>query len=150
VDRTPTVFQDLQSGLVVPVMDNALQHVRVCSGGNAFEEISADDFAALAYWLLPQGGRPSDHGGQIVQNTAQARVRREDSDKKQAMASAHINDSFKLGEIVRTDDGSNVSRRGTHRGVEYSGILRMPGQVLEEWGAVYAFERRLSGPNRML
>jgi hypothetical protein len=63
VDRTPTVFQDLQSGLVVPVMDNALQHVRVCSGGNSFEEISADDFAPLAYRLLPEGGRADDYGG---------------------------------------------------------------------------------------
>ena len=85
-----------------------------------------------------------------MQNTAQARVRREDSGEKYAMASAHIDDSFKLGEVVRADDGSNVGRRGTHRSVEYSGVLRMPAQVIEKWGAVYAFERRLSGPNRLL
>jgi hypothetical protein len=29
VDRSPAVFQDRQSGLVIPVMNNALQYVRV-------------------------------------------------------------------------------------------------------------------------
>ena len=66
------------------------------------------------------------------------------------MASAHIDDSSKLGEVVRADDGSEVVWRGTHRGVEDSSIVRMPSQVFEEWGAVYAFERRLPGPNRLI
>src|SRR5215510_11969028 len=66
------------------------------------------------------------------------------------MASAHIDDSFKPREIVRADDGSQVVWRGTHRGVEDSSIVLMPGHVLEEWGAVYGFERRLPGPNRFL
>ncbi len=56
------------------------------------------------------------------------------------MASAYINDSFKLGEVVRADDGSDVVWRGTHCSVEDSGIIRMRGQVLEKWGAGYAFE----------
>src|SRR5215470_11864767 len=66
------------------------------------------------------------------------------------MASAHIDDSFKPGEVVRADDGSQVVWRGTHRGVEDGSIVRMPGHVIEEWGAVYCFERRLPGPNRLL
>src|SRR6266568_1398623 len=78
-DRPPAVFQDLQSGLVVPVMDDALQHVRVRSRGNSFEEISADDFAPLAYRLLPQGGRASDYAGQIVKDATQTRIGSEDS-----------------------------------------------------------------------
>jgi hypothetical protein len=64
------------------------------------------------------------------------------------MASAHINDSFKHGEIVRTDDGGKVGRRGTHRRVEYGGVLGMARQVVEERGAAYAFECRLYGPNQ--
>jgi hypothetical protein len=48
VDRTSAVLQDLQGGLAVPEMDNALQDVRVCSAGNFPEEISTDDFAPLA------------------------------------------------------------------------------------------------------
>src|SRR5215831_11580324 len=121
-------------------MDNALQQVRVCSGGNFFEEISADDFAPPAYRLLPEGGGAGDYGGQVVKDTAQARVGREDSGKKPAMASAHIDDSLKLGEVVCAGDGSQVVRRGTHRSVEDISIVRMPGHVLEEWGAVDAFE----------
>jgi hypothetical protein len=66
------------------------------------------------------------------------------------MASAHIDDSLKLGEVVRADDGSHVVWRGTHRGVEDSSVVRMPGQVFEECGAVQAFERRLPGSNRLL
>jgi hypothetical protein len=34
--------------------------------------------------------------------------------------------------------------------VEDSSVVRMPGQVFEECGAVYEFERRLLGSNRLL
>src|SRR5262245_59015395 len=66
------------------------------------------------------------------------------------MASAHIDDPFKPGEVVRPGDSSQVVWRGTHRGVEDSSIVRMPGHVLEEWRAEYSLERRSPGPNRFL
>jgi hypothetical protein len=63
-------------------MDNLLQSVRVRSCGNSFEKISTDDRAALAYRLLQQGGCTGNDRRQIVKDTAQARVGREDCGEK--------------------------------------------------------------------
>jgi hypothetical protein len=42
----PAVYQDRQRGVVVPIVDDAAEEVRVTVSGHCFEEVACDDLAA--------------------------------------------------------------------------------------------------------
>src|SRR4029453_10869983 len=91
-----------------------------------------------------------DHGRQILEHTARLRVRVEDGCEKRAVASAHVDDSPKLREIVCCDDFGDIRRHRAHGSIENRSILGILREVSEKRGSVHALECYLPCPNALV
>jgi len=73
-DRASTISQDLQSALVIPVVDYTFENVSVCSYGNCLKEIPTQHFAAADKGTRAQFSSVSYNRREIVENALQFRV----------------------------------------------------------------------------
>src|SRR5712691_9923582 len=93
--------QDGQALVLIPVMNNVREDIRVATGGNALEEIASldRDSTGKTVRLNERGCFPNDVR-LIKQDTTGADVALENFDQQIAGAAANVNYGLELGEVV--------------------------------------------------
>ena len=142
--------QDRARVLVLPVVDDALEQIRVAAFGHCLEEVAALDPAAIRdagrfEHLVPRPRRraPGRRGLPV------ARIRGEHVCEQGAVPAADIDERPEAGEVERLDErGIRGAGERLHRRVEEHALLGPVGPVAPDVLAVHVLERVLPGTGR--
>src|SRR5579864_3537666 len=147
-DRIAASAKNAIANIVVPVVDDAFEHVGICALGHSLEEISANYLAAIEHARRLQVVRLRDDLGLIEQYASRGSVGLQDFREQPAASTAYVDDAPKLAEIIRArDDGVLRVGHVCHPAVEaYLGI-RMSAEIIEETDSMNMPEGTLAGLN---
>ena len=93
-DRRAAARQDRQRVVVLPVVQDGLEHVGVGALGHRLEEAAGDDLAALAH------DRALDHVGLVEEDAAHLGVRLEHRAEEGTAATADVDHGREAPEVV--------------------------------------------------
>src|SRR5262245_52340244 len=107
--RAPAFPQNCRGTVVVPVMNDILQHIRITTDRHGLEEIARDTITAVSKAFRAQALlRAFDHRRLIEKDGGCPRAGLEDRRDQRAMPTAHVYDPRTLPETVCIDDSSGV------------------------------------------
>src|SRR5262249_4378169 len=96
-----TVPEDHQALVVVPVVNDVLQYIRLRTARDGREEVTGDNLAALREtFCLNVLPRSRDHLGLVIQNTTQLGVRLQNRQEERPLTAAHIDQCLKGREVI--------------------------------------------------
>ena len=134
-ERVPTAREQLHARVVVPVVDDRLEHVSIATGRHRVEEVTSDDLDACADpGAFEDGPRVGDDDRKIEQHPGTARVRGEDGGEQRARPTTDIADPPPGRPRVRVSDHVLLeARRCFHRVVEQTSRVGVDlGEVAPE------------------
>ena len=148
-DRRTARLEDADRLLVVPVVHDGLEHVRVAAAWDAVEEAAADDLASIGDAHLREKLRGMSHDVWLIeQHTPSLCIGAQDVSQERAVPATDVHDSTESTEVIRGDDRSAELRRQTdHRPVEDVALVRVVGAVVPRTHPVRESKRVLSGPH---
>ena len=128
-----TICENGDRAVVVPILDDTLEDVRVGTNGHVLEKVSGD---GLAPHRQPTRGDlflGAIHRMRLVEdNPVQMGIRLQNADQQRAVPAADINNRAERGEIVRGHHRHCIESRDiSHGRVEGRVIFRTPRWVFE-------------------
>ena len=144
--RLPAIDEDRDAIVLVPVMDDVRQQVRITSCWNVLEEIDGFDGEAIGEAArFDQRGCFTNDVREVGENAARSRVTLENRGQQITRPAADVNDSLAAREVTRGGDRNGlVAVEANHRLVEVRRFLRMLRQIAKDRRAKLLLHRGLA------
>src|SRR5262249_39779991 len=143
------IFQDLNGGLVGPVVDDVAQMVRIRTGRHRFHKIAADELRTVRYTFAIDGGAASiDYVCLVEEYAAHLWTALHDSRQHVAVSGADVSKCGHFREVIRVEHrGSFRAMKSVHRGIEDLGVFGTRTEVFKQGLTKRDFKRALGRSN---
>ena len=148
---SPAVLKNRQRGVIIPVVNDATEEVRITISRYCFEEVAPDDLASSANIRSTESVSARDDVGEIIEHASCLWACGKNPGQQRAVTAPDIDETLEPREVIRCNDRRQSLRRPRcHRGIEHRSILRMRLAPLEEPFAVKPAEPWGSGSDGLV